>query len=100
MRLAVGEACARAVQLHERHQLDVPIVLELIEGPDFEVVVQDAVAQDVLPSAADADWSEPVDTGVGLALLDALVDKIDIERPVREPGTRVHMKWPTTHIVA
>ncbi|HSV67065.1 MAG TPA: ATP-binding protein [Mycobacteriales bacterium] len=141
VRLAVGEACARAVQLHERYGVHEPVVVELMDGPRFEVVVQDAtptrttpddakpddvathdlpsprtptnatdgstedpVAADTLPTATTDggpfdtapphNWEEPLDTGIGLALLDALVDDITIEQPAS--GTRVRMCWPTT----
>lgn len=46
VRLAVGEACARAVRLHERHGMDDTVTLELVDGDTFTVVVADSVAGD------------------------------------------------------
>ena len=49
VRLAVGEACSRAVEAHLRHCPGQPIRVELTDnGEQFEVVVTDAV-----PEAAD-----------------------------------------------
>lgn len=44
VRLAVGEACARAVRLHQRHGLTAAVTLELVDGDTFTVVVADHVA--------------------------------------------------------
>jgi anti-sigma regulatory factor (Ser/Thr protein kinase) len=42
VRLAVGEACGRAVQLHERYGLTEPVVVTLADDDDrFKVVVRD-----------------------------------------------------------
>src|ERR1700742_1463405 len=44
VRLAVGEACSRAVEAHLRHCPGQPIRVELTDdGEQFEVVVTDAV---------------------------------------------------------
>ncbi len=160
VRLAIGEACGRAVQLHERHGLTEPVVVTLVDGDRFEVTVQDAApvagqhtsqaargspdrAADAADTAdpprpeagkavpassgshqhdggdgaaaqngnrggsaversADANqpvgpakaWEEPLDTGLGLALLDALVEDITVEATGSTPGTRVRMSWP------
>src|SRR5262249_60798836 len=52
VRLAVGEACSRAVQLHERHGIAEPVVLTLVDDDDrFEVVVYDT-APTALPAEA------------------------------------------------
>lgn len=43
VRLAVGEACSRAVDLHQRFAADVPVVLEMTDEPSrFVVSVIDA----------------------------------------------------------
>lgn len=39
VRLAVGEACGWAVRLHEQCAVDIPVTLELTDGPAFTVVV-------------------------------------------------------------
>src|ERR1700743_2664137 len=55
VRLAVGEACSRAVEAHLRHCPGQPIRVELTDdGEQFEVVVTDAVP--------DAEHGSPVGT--------------------------------------
>ncbi|PRX99465.1 ATP-binding protein [Allonocardiopsis opalescens] len=99
IRLAVGEACSRAVEAHRRSSPAEPIRLELIDHAGrYEVVVHDRV-----PSAAD---SGPAESGpgqdpigdllspdVGLAVIMGLADRADIEPSA--DGTVVTMSWPT-----
>jgi len=50
VRLAVGEACSRAVEAHQKHCPGQPIRVALTDdGERFEVVVTDAVPADVTP---------------------------------------------------
>lgn len=60
IRLAVGEACARAVRLHERHSVLEPVVIELTDGPCFEVVVRDR-APSAVGTAGSADRPQRTD---------------------------------------
>jgi serine/threonine-protein kinase RsbW len=67
VRLAVGEACSRAVEAHRRHCPAEPIRIEMTDlGKRFEVIVRDAV-----PSApavpATGNGSSPAATGNGTA---------------------------------
>ena len=120
IRLAVGEACGRAVQLHERYGIPDPVVVTLKDDDRFEIVVADAAppkgeGHDVDLGSVEGSvegrppgeerpgargpasalgWEEPLDTGLGLALLEALVEDITVETTVDPPGTRVHMSWP------
>lgn len=107
IRLAVGEACGRAVQLHERYGLVDPVVITMTDDDRFEISVHD---QAVLKGAADEadatglsapqrpqvsqDWEEPLDAGLGLALLDALVDDISVDHNPPGQGTTIRMSWP------
>lgn len=108
IRLAVGEACARAVQLHERHGVGDLVVLTMTDDSRFEVVVQDqaplkpiadasggGLDGTVIPSQRQAtqDWEEPLDAGLGLALLNALVDDITVDSSPLGTGTTVRMSW-------
>src|SRR6516225_2990293 len=73
VRLAVGEACSRAVEAHMRHCPGQPIRVELTDnGEQFEVVVTDAV-----PEAADGNGAGSQDTsaehGGNFAVLDGEV---------------------------
>src|SRR5882724_7073865 len=128
IRLAVGEACGRAVQLHERYGLADLVVLTMVDGDRFEIAVQDqapakpeadgaaaggpgpTAGLDASPDAGaegdgpaapapgrrqpEQDWEEPLDAGLGLTLLNALVDDITIETNVPGHGTTVRMSWP------
>jgi serine/threonine-protein kinase RsbW len=127
IRLAVGEACGRAVQLHERYGLADLVVLTMTDGDRFEISVQDqapakpeadgppttpggAAGSGAVPDARSGqtsaglesgaagqlgqEWEEPLDAGLGLALLNALVDDITIEANLPGHGTTVRMGWP------
>src|ERR1700749_5039502 len=78
VRLAVGEACSRAVEAHLRHCPGQPIRVELTDdGEKFEVVVTDAVPKsaDGAP-AADGTGAGSKDTSAGhggFAVLDGEV---------------------------
>jgi anti-sigma regulatory factor (Ser/Thr protein kinase) len=105
VRLAVGEACARAVRLHERHGMAEAVVVEFAEGDRFGVAVLDRA--DVLASSAggpdaaffdgksdEAPWADPSGDALGLALLGALVQDLIVDPDRKGGGTRVAMSWP------
>jgi serine/threonine-protein kinase RsbW len=101
VRLAVGEACSRAVQLHRRHCPDRPVLVTLIdERAVFRVAVTDEAPSaeeaemrlDELTAVADLDM-DAVPPGVGLAVISGLVDDVSIE-PDRDGGVVVRMTWP------
>jgi anti-sigma regulatory factor (Ser/Thr protein kinase) len=102
IRLAVGEACARAVRMHERHGINDGVVVEFSEGKRFGVAVLDRA--DVLTSGADvapvetgsdsAPWADPSGDALGLALLGAVVQDLAVDPDVKGGGTRVAMWWP------
>lgn len=88
VRLAVGEACSRAVEAHRRHCPDEPVRLEL-SGADrrFEVTVSDTVSEDAaggLPTAPDAEEFEyglgEGTAELGLAVIAGLADDVEIDR--------------------
>jgi serine/threonine-protein kinase RsbW len=116
VRLAVGEACSRAVEAHMRHCPGQPIRVALTDdGERFEVVVTDAVpdAEHARPAgtvAADGDHAVPpaapagfgdaaadddvplqLPAGVGLAVIAGLADDVRVA-PV-DGGTSVTMSW-------
>jgi serine/threonine-protein kinase RsbW len=110
VRLAVGEACSRAVEAHRKHCPGQPIRVALNDdGERFEVVVTDA-------APADADGEAPVaaapqggngtargaaapadgvilqlPAGVGLAVITGLADDVHISPA--GGGTSVAMSW-------
>jgi serine/threonine-protein kinase RsbW len=96
VRLAVGEACSRAVEAHQRHCPGVPIRVALTDdGERFEVVVTDAVPESEHGLSAGiglpAGTGLPEDAGLGLAVIVGLADDVRIESV--GPGTSVTMSW-------
>ncbi|MFJ5709876.1 MULTISPECIES: ATP-binding protein [unclassified Streptomyces] len=104
VRLAVGEACSRAVGLHRSNGLTTPIRVVLTEEEKtFSIEVGDEVpgagAAGGVPGArAEAPPEELDDTGaedeMGLAVIRGLVD--DVEVTAGEDGGTIRMSWPTT----
>lgn len=63
VRLAVGEACARAVRLHERYGVEAPVTVEFADQDRFSVAVIDsAPGHDPVP------WTGAADGGDSTAL--------------------------------
>ena len=119
VRLAVGEACSRAVEAHLRHCPGQPIRVALTDdGEQFEVVVTDAVpdAEQTCRRARRVNGSERrpprlrrrgfgddfavwptarfrfgFRTDVGLAVIAGLAD--DVRIASAGPGTSVTMSW-------
>jgi anti-sigma regulatory factor (Ser/Thr protein kinase) len=118
VRLAVGEACSRAVEAHLRHCPGQPIRVALTDdGERFEVVVTDAVpdAEYGVPTGAvvvggnhavssavpagfgnglavtDGEVPLRLPDGVGLAVIAGLAD--DVRVTSAPSGTSVTMSW-------
>ena len=118
VRLAVGEACSRAVEAHQRHCPGQPIQVSLTDdGEQFQVVVTDAVqgSEHDLPAgvslpagtgagggngaALGVDFADPVGSpvplrlpeDVGLAVIAGLADDVRIASAGH--GTSVTMIW-------
>ncbi|GAA3065881.1 ATP-binding protein [Streptomyces roseofulvus] len=106
VRLAVGEACSRAVGLHRGNGLTTPIRVVLTEEEKtFSIEVGDevpgagaAAAAGVPGARAEAPSEELDDAGaedeMGLAVIRGLVD--DVEVTAGEDGGTIRMSWPTT----
>ncbi|MCW2607731.1 MAG: anti-sigma factor [Frankiales bacterium] len=102
LRLALGEACTRAVSLHAAHAPDVPVVVTVSDEPArLTVTVTDRgpaagpVPDDVaggLLAGPDDEADAGVDPDVSLAVVTALVDDVTVEPSPR--GTVVVMRWP------
>jgi anti-sigma regulatory factor (Ser/Thr protein kinase) len=97
VRLAVGEACSRAVEAHRQHCPDEPVRLELRDDNGrFEVVVNDTAPDDGMA----APWpATPPSVGVsdgadalGLAVISGLVDDVEIAPSTK--GMQIRMGWP------
>ncbi len=101
VRLAVGEACSRAVGQHTRSGLHEPVSMRLhSEDGRFCVEVADVVPIGVsltsITSPADLLDADPadMDESLGLALISGLVD--DVQVVPGADGTVVRMTWPAT----
>ena len=117
VRLAVGEACSRAVGLHQRHCPGEPVVvvLDAVDESDsglvadrFVVTVVDKVSgavpaprdgagapaadNDAQAAAGEPDEEDLDDAEMGLAVLTGLVDDLDIASG--PDGGSVRMGWP------
>ncbi|MFI1195792.1 ATP-binding protein [Micromonospora sp. NPDC020750] len=103
VRLAIGEACTRAVALHRQYHVSDPVLVEMSDTGSYSVRVVDRapIEASIGLTALDADQlaNESLDeddltTGVGFALLAGFVEDLQV-RPVDEGvGTEVRMVWP------
>ncbi|MEU7721792.1 ATP-binding protein [Streptomyces tibetensis] len=100
VRLAVGEACTRAVGLHQTVGISAPVKVLLIEEEkQFSIEVGDeaphVVAGERAPGAGPGDTDGEADEDeMGLAVISGLVD--DVEVSAGEHGGLIKMTWPTT----
>jgi serine/threonine-protein kinase RsbW len=111
VRLAVGEACSRAVEAHQEYCPGEPVRVALTgAGGRFEVVVTDHVAATngtpagaATPGAAGPE-AQPGGTGstgslpvvpseLGLAVIEGLADDVEIART--KAGVTIRMSWPS-----
>jgi anti-sigma regulatory factor (Ser/Thr protein kinase) len=106
VRLAVGEACSRAVGLHRSAAPDVPVLVRLHDGRGvFAVEVIDAVSGGPVPKPAEGEdpesgadeggFSDGTDSDMGLAVLRGLVDELEVQLTAQ--GGLIRMGWPTAH---
>lgn len=94
IRLAVGEACSRAVGLHRRGGLNVPVTVTMGgEGERFVVAVRDNLGDPSGLAAPEPDgWD---DVMLGLAVLRGLVEDLEVHQLA--DGAEVRMGWPATN---
>ena len=101
VRLAVGEACSRAVEVHQEHCPGEPVRVALTgAGERFEVVVTNtAVGDDGMAwppePATGPDGQEPaaLPAQLGLAVIAGLADDVHVSR--NGGGLSIRMSWPT-----
>ncbi|MEU0133784.1 ATP-binding protein [Streptomyces sp. NPDC006296] len=108
VRLAVGEACSRAVGLHRSHDITAPVTVVLIEDEKaFSIEVGDGhlaagsgtSAEGVPGGGPDVPETEAdTEDEMGLAVISGLVD--DVEVRTGADGGVIRMTWPTTPAVA
>jgi anti-sigma regulatory factor (Ser/Thr protein kinase) len=114
VRLAIGEACSRAVALHRSHGLDDLVDVAMADGDRFTVRVVDRAANGAMVSRLPDDddtmflsdpalplttppdllAEEAVAAKMGLALLAGLVDDLEVSALPDGIGTEVRMSWP------
>lgn len=95
VRLAVGEACSRAVETHALYCPDEPVKVALSnQAGRFEIEVVNAGR---LPGASGADGTL-MPPGFSLAVIAGLADDVQISET--EGGTSVKMSWPLTGSLA
>ncbi|HEY2287396.1 MAG TPA: ATP-binding protein [Streptosporangiaceae bacterium] len=88
VRLAVGEACSRAVEEHRLHCPTEPVRLALTEmGGRFEVEVTDT------SMAGGAEGGPAYPPGFGIAVIAGLADDVQISET--SAGTSIRMSWPS-----
>lgn len=125
VRLAVGEACSRAVGLHRSHGIEDLIRLDLVDAPGFAVTVHDSAPDELSEPDAGSNLADALDsetepagpasddelkdidamdpevaegsvtTRMRLALLEGLVDEVEVGVAPGGSGTWVRMAWST-----
>ena len=116
VRLAVGEACSRAVEAHRRHCPAEPVRIEMTDQDErFVVTVSDhAPTAPARPSApgpapatasdgaghdgAGSDGESAIPAGFGLAVISGLAD--DVRVLSTSSGVSVRMSWPSTAVTS
>lgn len=96
VRLAVGEACTRAVGLHQNGGISAPVkVLLTEEEKQFSIVVGDEAPHAVPGGGAPGDGPGGTEEDeMGLAVISGLVD--DVEVTAGEQGGSIRMRWSIT----
>lgn len=95
LRLALGEACARAVALHAEHAPDVPVVVRVRDDAGtltVEVIDVGPESGPVTEDVEDLFAADEVDPRVSLAVLSGLVDDVVVTPSAQ--GTTVALRWP------
>ena len=118
VRLAVGEACSRAVEAHQRHCPAEPVRIEMTDQSErFVVVVSDhaptAAKASSAPASANGGSAGPggpggpgrsievaheedggvIPAGFGLAVISGLADDVHVSST--SSGVSVRMSWPS-----
>ncbi|MFB6820304.1 ATP-binding protein [Streptomyces virginiae] len=104
VRLAVGEACSRAVGLHRSNGLTAPVRVVLTEDDKvFSIEVGDEVpapaggGSEAVPGITAVLESEgETEDEMGLAVISGLVD--DVEVSSGESGGTIRMSWPVAGV--
>jgi anti-sigma regulatory factor (Ser/Thr protein kinase) len=97
VRLAVGEACSRAVEAHRLHCPAEPVKIEMTDqGERFVVVVSDAApvaAANGESKKGVSNGGAAIPAGFGLAVISGLADDVHVSST--SSGVSVRMSWPS-----
>ncbi|MBV1851927.1 ATP-binding protein [Catellatospora tritici] len=89
VRLAIGEACARAVARHQRVGMRNPVSVAFTDGDRFVVQVWDHASDD-----APIEDEEQITFDVSASLLQGIVKDLQVRPLESGPGSEVQMEWP------
>ena len=92
LKLAVTEACGNAVR-HAYEEDDGSVAVSYVVGPGaLELIVEDrgsGISEG--DDASEEDDYEPLEGGMGMAIIRAVVDAVDVRQGADGRGTVVHM---------
>ncbi|HCU52302.1 MAG TPA: ATP-binding protein [Micromonosporaceae bacterium] len=89
VRLAIGEACARAVARHQRLGIRDAVEVAFSDGDRYLVKVIDRAGD-----AEPLNGEEQLSLDVSVTLLQGLVKDLEMSPLEEGPGTEVRMGWP------
>ncbi|MQS13427.1 ATP-binding protein [Streptomyces kaniharaensis] len=95
VRLAVGEACSRAVGLHQRGGTGGAVRVALIDQEKrFLIEVEDEAGPPAVPTAGAAEGADPDEDTLGLAVITGLVEDLEVSNGT--DGGVIRMSWPVS----
>ncbi|MFI2607377.1 ATP-binding protein [Kitasatospora sp. NPDC018619] len=95
VRLAVGEACSRAVGLHQRGGIGGTVRVALTDQEKrFLIEVEDEAGPAAVPASGDAEGGEPDEDTLGLAVITGLVEDLEVTNGT--DGGLIRMSWPVS----
>ncbi|MFE9428933.1 ATP-binding protein [Kitasatospora sp. NPDC006697] len=96
LRLAVGEACSRAVGLHQQVGKGGAVRVALIDQEKrFVIEVGDGagqVGEPAEPAGGSGDGADPAEDALGLAVITGLVEDLEVGQD--DDGGLIRMSWP------
>ncbi|MFE4513970.1 ATP-binding protein [Kitasatospora sp. NPDC056783] len=95
VRLAVGEACSRAVGLHQRGGIGGAVRVALTDQEKrFLIEVEDEAGPAAVPASGAAEGGEPDEDTLGLAVITGLVEDLEVTNGT--DGGLIRMSWPVS----
>ncbi|MFH9354428.1 ATP-binding protein [Kitasatospora sp. NPDC017646] len=95
VRLAVGEACSRAVGLHQRGGIGGTVRVALIDQEKrFLIEVEDEAGPAAVPASGAAEGGDPDEDTLGLAVITGLVEDLEVSNGA--DGGVIRMSWPVS----